>query len=210
MEIEAEIAEQIALRRMRWQRGIDIGLLVLRAHAVDTFESVRAISTTVMAPSFPSVVSLGRNVPPANGREGWISGIVRVNRPCSYRAGRVPQEHRSRTFGKGRHMASPQVQEIINQMGSAIGANSGLGGTLKFDFGEPGSVYVDGKSTPNTVSDGEGKTADCTISVTLDTFEKMVKGELDGTSAFMQGKLRVAGDMGLAMKLGPVLQKARG
>jgi len=107
-------------------------------------------------------------------------------------------------------MASAQVQEIIKQMGGAIGANSGLGGTLKFDFGEPGSVYIDGKSDPNTVSDGEGKAADCTITVGLDTFEKMVKGELDGTSAFMQGKLRVAGDMGLAMKLGPVLQKARG
>ena len=105
--------------------------------------------------------------------------------------------------------ASPQVQEIITQMGAAIGANSGLGGTLKFDFGEPGSVLIDGKSTPNTVSDGDGKNADCTISVSLDTFEKMVKGELDGTSAFMQGKLRVAGDMGLAMKLGPILQKAR-
>jgi putative sterol carrier protein len=107
-------------------------------------------------------------------------------------------------------MASPQVQEIINQMSSTIGADSGLGGTLKFDFGEPGSVLIDGKSTPNTVSDGEGKAADCTISVTLETFEKMAKGELDGTSAFMQGKLRVAGDMGLAMKLGPILQKARG
>ena len=107
-------------------------------------------------------------------------------------------------------MSSPQVQEIVTQMGSALGANSGLGGTLKFDFGPPGSVYIDGKSTPNTVSDGEGKSADCTISVALEDFEKMVKGELDGTSAFMQGKLRVAGDMGLAMKLGPILQKARG
>ena len=107
-------------------------------------------------------------------------------------------------------MASPQVQDIITQMSSAIGANSGLGGTLKFDFGEPGSVLIDGKSTPNTVTDGDGKNADCTISVSLETFEKMVKGELDGTSAFMQGKLRVAGDMGLAMKLGPILQKARG
>jgi putative sterol carrier protein len=107
-------------------------------------------------------------------------------------------------------MASPQVQDIITQMAGAIGANSGLGGTLKFDFGEPGSVLIDGKSTPNTVTDGDGKNADCTISVSLETFEKMVKGELDGTSAFMQGKLRVAGDMGLAMKLGPILQKARG
>ena len=107
-------------------------------------------------------------------------------------------------------MSSPQVQEIVKQMGTALGADSGLGGTLKFDFGAPGSVYIDGKSTPNSVSDGEGQSADCTISVALDDFEKMVKGELDGTSAFMQGKLRVAGDMGLAMKLGPVLAKARG
>lgn len=107
-------------------------------------------------------------------------------------------------------MASEQVQEIIKQMGGAIGANSGLGGSLKFDFGEPGSVFIDGKSSPNTVSDGEGKSADCTISTSLETFGKMVKGELDGTSAFMQGKLRVSGDMGLAMKLGPILQKARG
>jgi len=107
-------------------------------------------------------------------------------------------------------MTTEIVKEIITQMGAALGANSGLGGTLKFDFGEPGSVYIDGKSNPNTVSDGAGKNADCTISVSLETFEKMVKGELDGTSAFMQGKLRVAGDMGLAMKLGPILQKARG
>ena len=107
-------------------------------------------------------------------------------------------------------MTSAQIQQIITQMGGAIGANSGLGGTLKFDFGDAGSVLIDGKSSPNSVSDGDGKGADCTISVSMDTFEKMVKGELDGTSAFMQGKLRVAGDMGLAMKLGPILQKARG
>ena len=107
-------------------------------------------------------------------------------------------------------MGSAAVQQIISQMAGAIGANSGLGGTLKFDFGDAGSVLVDGKATPNSVSDGDGKTADCTISVALDTFEKMVKGELDGTSAFMQGKLQVSGDMSLAMKLGPILQKAAG
>ena len=107
-------------------------------------------------------------------------------------------------------MSNEQVKEIIERMGPAIGADSGLGGTLKFDFGEPGSVFIDGKSTPNTVTDGEGKNADCTITVSLETFDKMIKGELDGTSAFMQGKLRVAGDMGLAMRLGPILQKARG
>lgn len=103
-----------------------------------------------------------------------------------------------------------RVETIINEMRKRLGANSGLGGTLKFEFGAPGSVFVDGKSIPNAIESGAGKSADCTISLSLDTFERMVKGDLDGTSAFMQGKLRVAGDMGLAMKLGPILQRARG
>jgi hypothetical protein len=57
-------------------------------------------------------------------------------------------------------------------MKKQIGANSGLGGTLKFDFGSAGSVLIDGRSAPNTVSDGEGKSADTTISVGLDTFRE--------------------------------------
>jgi len=107
-------------------------------------------------------------------------------------------------------MSSEQVEKIITQMGNTIGADSGLGGTVKLDFGEAGSVFIDGKASPNSVTDGAGKNADCTISVGLDTFEKLARRELDPTSAFMQGKLRVAGDMGLAMKLGPLLQKSGG
>jgi putative sterol carrier protein len=133
------------------------------------------------------------------------------------RAGKGPENRGRRPrggcrfqLGRTTQMASETVQEIIKQMSERLGANSGLGGVLKFDFGEPGSVLIDGKSTPNTVTDGEGKTADTTISVKLEDFEKMAKGELDGTAAFMQGKLRVAGDMGLAMKIGSVLAKARG
>lgn len=106
-------------------------------------------------------------------------------------------------------MSAPTLPEIITQMGAVIGTDCGLNGTLKFDFGEVGSVLIDGKSRPNTVSDGAGKTAECTISVSLSTFEEMVAGRLDGTSAFMQGKLRVSGDMGLAMRIGPVLEKGR-
>jgi putative sterol carrier protein len=105
-------------------------------------------------------------------------------------------------------MSSEQVETIINEMKARVGENSGLGGTIKIDFGESGSVFIDGKSSPNEVSEGTGKNADCTIGVSLDTFEKLAKRELDPTAAFMQGKLRVAGDMGLAMKLGPVLSKA--
>ncbi len=107
-------------------------------------------------------------------------------------------------------MSSEQVDKIISRLGSTIGTDSGLGGTVKLDFGEAGSVFIDGKSSPNSVTDGTGKDADCTISVGLDTFEQMARREIDPMSAYMQGKLRVAGDMGLAMKLSPLLQKSGG
>lgn len=104
---------------------------------------------------------------------------------------------------------SDEIKAIATQMGQAISGNSGLNATLKFDFEGQGNIYLDGKSSPNTVTT-EDKPADCTITVSLENFKKMAAGELDGTTAFMQGKLKVAGDMGVAMKLGPIMAKARG
>ncbi len=106
-------------------------------------------------------------------------------------------------------MATAIMDQIVTEMGKAVGEDCGLNGTLKFDFGEPGSVLIDGRARPNAVSLGDGKTADCTIHVSLENFEQMVEGKLDGMTAFMQGKLKVAGDMGLAMKIGPILEKGR-
>jgi len=103
-------------------------------------------------------------------------------------------------------MSAEEVSMIATEMGNRIGGNSGLNATLKFNFDGAGCVFIDGKATPNTVST-EDKAADCTITVSLDNFKKMVAGELDGTTAFMTGKLKVAGDMGVAMKLGPLLAK---
>ena len=74
---------------------------------------------------------------------------------------------------------------------------------VKLDFEGAGCIFLDGKSNPNTVSD-EDKDADCTL-MSLDTFEQMRSGEVDGTSAFMQGKLKVSGDMSIAMKLQSVM-----
>ena len=101
------------------------------------------------------------------------------------------------------------VIEITDALSKAIGAQSGLNSTVKFDFEGKGMIYIDGKSTPNAVTN-EDKPADCTITVALDTFKKLAKRELDPTAAFMQGKLKVGGDMSVAMKLGPIFAKAAG
>jgi putative sterol carrier protein len=41
--------------------------------------------------------------------------------------------------------------------------------------------------------------------LSLENFMEMADGKLDGTMAFMSGKLKIQGDMGIAMKLAPIL-----
>jgi putative sterol carrier protein len=97
------------------------------------------------------------------------------------------------------------LDEITEGMRRRVGDDSGLGATVKFDFGADGVIFLDGKSSPNTVSN-ENAEADCTIRMKLPDFEQMVSGDLDPTTAFMMGKLKVDGSIGVAMKLSSVLR----
>ena len=81
------------------------------------------------------------------------------------------------------------------------------GKKVKFDFGDAGKIYLDGVGNKVTNEDGA---ADTTIKVKLEDFVDMAGGKLDPTAAFMQGKLRVEGDMGVAMQLQGVMAKLRG
>jgi putative sterol carrier protein len=95
------------------------------------------------------------------------------------------------------------LQEATEAVKAKVGTDSGLGATVKFAL-EEGSIYVDAKKVPNVVSN-EDKDADCTIRLTLETFSKMLQGDLDATLAYMTGRLKVEGNMGVAMKLSSVL-----
>ncbi len=96
------------------------------------------------------------------------------------------------------------LEQVTEGLRERVGDDSGLGATLKFDFGDDGVVFIDGVSNPNTVSNDDTE-ADCTIAMSMEDFMSMVNGELDATTAFMMGKLKVAGNMGIAMKLQSVL-----
>ena len=99
----------------------------------------------------------------------------------------------------------PGLEEITDAFKTAVGSDSGLGKTCKFDIKDLGFIYIDGGSVTN-----EDKPADCTIAMSNEDFEKLSAGTLDPTMAFMQGKLKINGDMSVAMKLQPLLSKVRG
>ncbi len=97
------------------------------------------------------------------------------------------------------------LEEVTDSFKTAVGADSGLGKAVKFNIKDMGIIHIDGGSVTN-----DDKPADCTITMAKDDFEKLSAGTLDPTMAFMQGKLKIDGDMGVAMKLQPLLAKARG
>ena len=47
--------------------------------------------------------------------------------------------------------------------------------------------------------------ADCTIKMSKSDLEDMIAGDLNPTAAFMQGKIKVEGDMSVAMQLSSLL-----
>ena len=80
------------------------------------------------------------------------------------------------------------------------------GKRVKIDFGGEGVVMLDGAAQQVTEEDGA---ADTTIKVSWADWQDLAEGKLDGMTAFMQGKLKVEGDMSNAMQLQGVFAKLR-
>ena len=92
------------------------------------------------------------------------------------------------------------LESITQSIRTKMGDDSGLEATLKFDCGTDGVIVLDGVSSPNTVSNTDAET-DCTVTVSLENLQAMMDGQLNSVTGFMSGKLKVSGDMSVAMKL---------
>lgn len=92
-----------------------------------------------------------------------------------------------------------EYQEILEGVKNQAARTSPLGGTVKFVM-DGKIIYIDGSGDTNIVSE-EDIEANCLITTTLEDMGKMMSGQLNPMMATMMGKMKIKGDMGLAMKL---------
>jgi putative sterol carrier protein len=78
-------------------------------------------------------------------------------------------------------------------------ATSGFDRSVKFDMGDE-VIVIDGQNVSTTDAP-----ADCTIKISKENFEELIAGELNPTAAFMTGKIKVEGDMSVAMQLSQLI-----
>lgn len=95
------------------------------------------------------------------------------------------------------------MSDVIDQAVTALNAKLGAGGfegKAKFVIEDEGAIMLD--SAGARAGDEE---AEVTMTADADTFRDILEGDLNPTSAFMSGRLKIDGDMGAAMRLAPAL-----
>jgi putative sterol carrier protein len=96
------------------------------------------------------------------------------------------------------------LQTCTEKIRDKLGQNSSLNATLKFDCGADGLIFVNALLSPHVV-DNQDREASCTVSLSLEDLVALLAGQLNPVSGFMSGKLKLAGDMSIAMRLQKVV-----
>src|SRR5690625_2393176 len=105
------------------------------------------------------------------------------------------------------------IEEIWSRIGEKANEQpdliAGLNATYSFkitgeDGGDFGVEFNEGVAT--IVKGGIGG-ADCTIIVSSDNFKKLIQGNINSAAAVMSGRIKIKGNVGLAMKLEELLKE---
>jgi len=95
------------------------------------------------------------------------------------------------------------IEHVTEQFQKAAEKMPTLGKSLKFQFDE-GVVFLDLTGDEAVVSNDD-READTTIITSIETLDGLRKGTINPMMAVMSGKVKIKGDMGLAMKLQSLL-----
>lgn len=95
---------------------------------------------------------------------------------------------------------SDDLQKVMDALSRKVGEKR-PDQSVRFEFTDLGALRLDGQG----VRACDGTDADCTISASYETFRGIFDGNLSPTVAFMSGRLRISGDMGVAMRVASLL-----
>ena len=156
-----------------------------------------------------------------NGQTAFMQGKLKIGGNMAF-AMKLGQLFEAKTAGgqaassssaPATSSASP-VEAVFAEIEKNIKADPGMvskvGGVYQFDLtlssGQVQKWTVDLKNAPGSVNQSAAPNkADCTMALKEDDFVDMMLGNNDGQTLFMQGKLKISGNMALAMKLGQVV-----
>ena len=100
------------------------------------------------------------------------------------------------------------ADSIRNELATALdGKSLSLDGTVKFDF-EPGIVYIDGSTDSASVS-AEDKDSDCTLTMSVETWEKLKNNETDSTTEVLNGRIKLQGSQEIIARLATVFDSVK-
>jgi len=97
------------------------------------------------------------------------------------------------------------IEQIRARLHELLDGAEGFSASVQFDFGVRGVVHVDGKGDVIAISD-ERMPAACTIAMSPEIFVRILAGELDETAAFMQGNMKLEGQIGLATQISELIR----
>lgn len=104
--------------------------------------------------------------------------------------------------------SAPLFDAIADGIKKDAGLVKKVNGVIQFLVNPGGAWVVDLKNGAGSVSAGKVDKADMTLTVSDEDLVKLAAGKLNAQQAFMQGKIKIKGNMGLAMKLGTVIKAA--
>ncbi|WP_079505363.1 SCP2 sterol-binding domain-containing protein [Mesobacillus jeotgali] len=99
-----------------------------------------------------------------------------------------------------------EIEKVMNEKPEPI---QGMSVVYQYDITGDDSGTFQLLITNGTarVTEGTEASPDCTLKLSDINFKKMIMGKLNGTAAFMTGKLKIQGSMGLALKLEGILNE---
>ncbi len=97
------------------------------------------------------------------------------------------------------------LESIVQRLETRLTDFTGLGARIVFDLGEDGAIAIDGTASPPVLS-REDIEADCRFRISTEDLGKLMDGSLNPMLAYTMGKLKIDGSMGVAMKIGALLE----